>query len=130
MLFVHPPSTRTLRQLALTLILARCIWPSLSPAEADGPDFYRVRDVSPDDVLNMREQPGAKSRKIGEIPADGRCLRNLGCQGGLTIEEYTILSEQEQKRVLRERPRWCKVDYQGRTGWVAGLYLAEDGCTE
>lgn len=97
-------------------------------ADADGPDFYVVRGVAPGDVLNIRAKPNPHARKVGEIPPDGACIRNLGCQGGLTFQEFTELSPSARKQRERENPRWCKVEYHGITGWVAGRYLAEGDC--
>ncbi len=97
-------------------------------AEADGPDYYAVRGVAQGDVLNMRAEPAPHALKVGEIPPHGTCIRNLGCRGGLTLAEFSTLSPAEQERRAREHPRWCKVEYQGVTGWVAGRYLAEGDC--
>jgi len=97
-------------------------------AEADGPDFYKVRNVASDDVLNMRVAPYWQAEKIGEIPPDGQCIRNMGCRGGLTYNEFVTLNETEKKQLLRRRPRWCQVEFQGRVAWVAGRYLAEGDC--
>ena len=94
-------------------------------SEADGPDFYDVRGVERDDVLNLREAADHRSTKIGEIPSDGTCLQNLGCSGGLTFEEFTTLSDEEKQDRARQRPRWCRIRYRDRTGWVAGHYLRE-----
>lgn len=110
------------------LILLLLLYSDLLVAEADGPDYWQVRDVAKDDVLNMRSYAAFKSPKIGEIPYDARCIKNMGCQGGLTYQEYTTLSESEKQQVLRLRPRWCRVSYQGATGWVAGRYLQEGAC--
>ena len=97
-------------------------------AGADGPDYYAVRGVAPGDVLHIRAEPDPQARKVGEIPPHGTCIRNLGCQGGLTLEEFSTLTPAEQERRARECPRWCRVEYQGVTGWVAGRYLAEGDC--
>ena len=97
-------------------------------AEADGPDFYRVSGVADNDVLNIRAEPDPHAKKIGEIPPEGTCLRNLGCQGGLTLQEFTELSQEQKAKRLRENPRWCKIEYKGVTGWTAGRYLREDAC--
>jgi len=98
-------------------------------ATADGPDFYRVSGVAPDDVLNIRAEPSSHAPKVGEIPPDGTCIRNLGCRGGLTFQEFTELSPAEQAKRTKENPRWCKIEYQGVTGRVAGRYLGEDYCS-
>ena len=78
-------------------------------ATADGPDHYRVQAVAKGSFLNLRAEPSTASPRIGRIPADAQCLKNLGC------------------RVERDL-RWCKVEFQGATGWVAGAYLAESAC--
>jgi hypothetical protein len=92
-------------------------------AEADGPDFFRVVGVSPDDVLNIREEPSAASHKIGAIPPDGDGIRNLGCEGGLSFAEWEAASEAEREAGIRRR--WCRISFEGVTGWVAGRYLGE-----
>jgi len=113
---------------ALVASLLLTLGPGALRAEADGPDYYAVRGVAADDVLNIRAEPGPHGRKLGEIPPHGTCIRNLGCQGGLTLQEFSTLTPAEQERRAREHPRWCKVEYQGVTGWVAGHYLAEGHC--
>ena len=99
-------------------------------AEADGPDYYVVRDVSSGDTLNIRAAPDPNAAWLGEIQPDGVCIRNLRCQGGLTFQEFTTLSKAQQAQRLKENPRWCKVEYQGIIGWVPGRYLAEGSCTQ
>lgn len=97
-------------------------------AEADGPDFYRVKGVAQNDVLNIRNAPNPDAIKIGEIPPGANCIKNLGCKGGLTMEEFTTLSKNEQKEILKKRPRWCQVVYGGIKGWVSSHYLEEESC--
>lgn len=97
-------------------------------ATADGPDYWRVYGVADDDVLNIRLEPDWQARKIGEIPSDGQCIKNLRCVGGLTFQEFTALSEAEKQRITKERPRWCYIEYKGIKGWVAGRYLREGTC--
>ena len=104
-----------------------CIPPN-ALAEADGPDYWQVHGVEAGDVLNVRQAPNWKSPKIGEIPPDGKCLKNIMCAGGLTLEEFTRLSEAEKAKILKERPRWCYIEYEGLKGWVAGRYLREGYC--
>ena len=98
-------------------------------AEADGPDYWRVHGVNSDDVLNIRREANPTSEKIGQIPPDGQCIKNLRCIGGLTLNEFTTLSEAQKEKIKKERPRWCQIKFQGITGWVAGRYLREGSCT-
>lgn len=109
--------------LALTVLA-----PGFARAEVDGPDHYRVTGVAANDVLNLRAAPNPKAAKVGGIPPNATCLRNLGCQGGLSFQDYSTLSPAQQQARLRQHPRWCRVEYRGVTGWAAGRYLAEGGC--
>ena len=97
-------------------------------AEADGPDYWRVHGVAEDDVLNMRRLADPAASKVGEIPADAQCIKNMGCKGGLSYEEFTTLSEVQKQQLLKQRPRWCLVNYRGKIAWVAGAYLREGHC--
>jgi hypothetical protein len=110
------------------VVMALLLGPAAALADADGPDQFAVRGVEPGDALNIRAEPDARARKVGAIPHDGRCIRNLGCRGGLTFQEFTGLTPEQQQQRLRENPRWCRVEYRGVTGWVAGRFLAEGAC--
>jgi hypothetical protein len=115
------------------LVLAASILalgPGSASAEADGPDFYAVTGVAANDVLNIRAEPHADAELIGKIPPDGTCVRNLGCKGGLTLREFTELIEDQKAKRLQENPRWCRIEYQGVTGWVAGRFLMEGTCSQ
>jgi hypothetical protein len=113
---------------ALPVVLIVSFLPQPAPGEADGPDWFRVVDVAANDVLNIRAQPSAHAEKLGSIPPGSGCIRNLGCRGGLTLDEFTSLTPDQQAARLKENPRWCRVEYEGATGWVAGRYLAEGSC--
>jgi hypothetical protein len=115
---------------AILALAVVALGPDTVGAEADGPDYFRVIDVAADDVLNIRAEPRAGSEKVGEIPPGADCVRNLGCQGGLSFEEYTTLTEEEKAARLKANPRWCQVEYRGVVGWAAGRYLGEGGCVD
>ncbi len=122
---------KTMPSCLYAVFIVGMIW--ISPhafAEADGPDYWRVHGVDANDVLNIRREADPRSEKIGDIPPDGRCVKNLGCKGGLTYKEFTTLSEAEKENIKKMRPRWCRIDYQGTMGWVAGRYLREGACEQ
>jgi hypothetical protein len=98
-------------------------------ATADGPDHYRVRGVSPGRHVTLRAEPSTASAPLARLPSNATCLRSFGCQGGLSFEEFGTLSEEDKRRRAAEDPRWCKIDYRGTVGWLAGRYLAEDACS-
>ena len=112
---------RQLAGLATALVLA--LVATAAGATADGPDFYAVTGVAPDDVLNMRAAPSGEAVKVGEIPHDADGLTNLGCVGGMTFAEFQEASEAE--REAARKTRWCRVLHGTSVGWVAGWFLGE-----
>jgi N-acetylmuramoyl-L-alanine amidase len=62
---------------------------------------YRVIDVKPFDVLNIRSEPNTDASIVGTIPHNGRDVRLVGaCEGN-----------------------WCPIDYNGVRGWVNSHFL-------
>ena len=109
-----------LRTIACAALIAL---PSLAAADADGPDFYRVRDLHPGTILTIHAGPGASHKVLGWVPHNGVRLKNHGCRGGLNIVEWEKATP-AQRKAARYR-RWCKISYKGKSGWVNGGYLRE-----
>lgn len=114
-------SYRAAVSVALVLATAGLAVPAW--AEASGPDYLQVVGVKNGNVLNVRSGPGQSHSVVGTIPAGSDGVRNLGCEGGMTLEEFSAASKSEQA-AARYR-RWCKVEFQGTTGWAAGWHLGE-----
>jgi hypothetical protein len=110
---------------ALLLALAAMSRAPAALADADGPDFFAVKGVAADDVLNLRASPSPHGEKIGEIPHDAHGLRNLGCEGLPSFAEWQAMTPHEREQ--SDRRYWCRVAYDGQEGWVAGRFLREDG---
>lgn len=94
-------------------------------ATTSEPDAWKVVGVETSDTLRMHASRSARSRTIGHIPHNADRLKNLGCRGALSFGDWQRARLAERQRASRSR--WCKVAYGGRTGWVAGRYLAEGG---
>ncbi|MEH6527546.1 MAG: META domain-containing protein [Sneathiella sp.] len=97
--------------------------PSLAQAGADGPDFYRLNDVTSNSLLNIRSGPSITSPILGQIPAGTDGLANLGCVGGLDADQWA--SANAAKRTAALKDRWCKIGYSRIIGWSAAQYLKE-----
>lgn len=93
-------------------------------ADADGPDYWAVKGVDTNDVLNLRAKPSPSARKIGAIPHNATGLKNLGCRGGATFAQWSTMTPAERQRA--KKSRWCKVEFDGTQGWVAGRFLKEN----
>lgn len=71
-------------------------------------ETYRVNGVVSGDVLNIREEPSSESKKIGSIPPSSKGIEKLGpCESG-----------------------WCKIRYNGVTGWSSMKYLAREASVD
>ena len=98
---------------------------SLSNADADGPDYWRVFRVAPDDVLWMHPEPNYLSSQIGYLPYNARCIQTIECTANISFSEFMKLSPEQQKQ-LKYRTRWCKVRYGKTEGWVNANFLREE----
>ncbi len=73
----------------------------------------------------LRAEPNLDAAVVGSVSTGARCLRNLGCRGGLSSHEFSTLSNCDQHDSLAVNPRWCRVEYQGRIGGLEGAVVAE-----
>ena len=89
------------KNLIACLILVVILYTPIAFTVADGPDYWQVHGVAGDDALNIRSDANAKAEKVGEIPADSQCIKNIKCVGGLTMEEFTKLADAEKERLKR-----------------------------
>lgn len=48
------------------------------------------------------------------------------CLYAVFIVRIILISPKE--KIKEARSRWCRIDYQGTRGWVAGRYLREGAC--
>ena len=94
-------------------------------ATASGPDFYRVVGVDDGLILPLRQGPSADDPVMGSIAAGADGVANLGCQIGLTSEEW---NPEPASQPLRKRSlRWCRVGHERLVGWAENRFLAEGG---
>ena len=100
--------------------------PATSRAQeyAPSPSFWAVTGVRSDDVLHLRDVPSAESKSLAGIPPSAHGLKNLGCrQNHPPLEQWMRMSQAQRELAAT---RWCRVEYQGKEGWVAARYLKKD----
>ena len=90
---------------------------------SEEPEFLEIRNLSAGNFLNMREEPVLTAQKIGTVPASVAQVRNLGCQVGMPLKDWRKASS--KVRAVEMKRRWCKIEYDGLTGWAAGDFLSE-----
>jgi hypothetical protein len=89
------------------------------------PKFWAVTGVGSSDVLHLRDVPSADSRSLARIPPNARGLKHLGCRRNQPpMEQWARMTEAARREALTQ---WCRVEYKGHEGWVAGRFLKPDG---
>jgi hypothetical protein len=110
--------------LGLALPLSVLVAPPAHAQYSLDPPFWAVTGVRSDDVLHLRDMPSAESKSLAGIPPNAQGLKNLGCRrDSPSLDQWVRMSKAQ-----REVPatQWCRVDYQGKQGWVAARFLRKD----
>lgn len=88
------------------------------------PSFWAVTGVAPHDVLHLRDVPSADSKSLAGIPFNARGLKNFGCRRGeLPFDQWARMNEAQRRAA---NTKWCRIEFHGQQGWVAGRFLKED----
>ena len=108
------------------LIFAACALGAVawtSSAE-EPPKFWAVTGVKPNDVLHLRDVPSADSKSLAQVPSSARGLKHIGCRRNQPpMDVWARMSEAARREALTQ---WCRVEYRGQQGWVAGRFLKPD----
>ena len=102
-----------------------------SYATADGPNCFKVINVKSNDTLNIRKEPNAKAKKVGEIPHNGNKIRNLLC-ASMPSELRALAIAGKSSPELKDwsvNKNWCEVQYGKTRGFVHAKFLGEGECT-
>jgi hypothetical protein len=117
------------QRFVISLAVALSCAPGLAAAAEEEevravPSFWAVTGVAADDVLHLRDVPSADSKSLAGIPFNARGLRNFGCRRGeLPFDQWARMSEAQRRAA---NTKWCRVEFRGKHGWVAGRFLKED----
>ena len=93
------------------------------------PDFgvwalsYEVRNIDRGGALNVRRNPATNARIVGELPHNAENIHILGegCTPLIDQVAYDNMTRRQRIRTLANR--WCRVSWNGQSGWVYGRYL-------
>jgi len=111
--------TRKAVVLAAAVLLVRPIAGAALAEETAS--FWAVTGVASGDVLHLRDVPSAESRSLANIPPNARGLKHLGCRRNQPALEVWMRMSAAQRQAAQTL--WCRIEYQGKQGWVAGRYL-------
>jgi hypothetical protein len=94
-------------------------------------DYVEVKNVSSNDVLNVRYKPDWKSIKVAELAHNSKCLINIACNDGFEFRDVRFEMKTDENKNSLKQQRWCKVNYGESSGWVLAQYLSFDkNCTD
>jgi len=93
-------------------------------ANAAGPDHFRVKDYIDPNTAIIYAMPSSCSQKIGLLPNGTRKIKNNGCKGELSYDEWIVASPKEREEASKEV--WCEVEYKNKRGWIRGYLITED----
>lgn len=114
--------TMPMTHLFPAVVLAELL--AFATAAAQQPSYWAVTGVAKDDALHLRDMPSADSRSLARIPSNARGLKHIGCRRNHPpLEEWMRMSQQQRQEAQTE---WCRIEYRGKEGWVAGRFLKKD----
>ena len=94
------------------------------------PSEFTVKLIKNCEVLALSVEPNRKANKIySNVWTDG-CVQNLGCMREITQKELDGLPEEKRGFMAWKHPVWCKVDANGKRGWVRKQFLADEPCKQ
>ena len=124
---MNTPLLKPIRTGLAALLLVCAALASSLPANASAFFAWRVADVAPNDVLNVRAWPASTSQILVGYP-NGTVLSMTGkCTGGVKLDDINGLPAWKQRQIVRFL--WCEawLDPAGngnfRKGWVYGRYI-------
>ncbi|WP_373028691.1 hypothetical protein [Sulfurovum sp.] len=113
----------------LFLLLA-LFFTSLIADENIHPSEFTVKLIKKCEVLALSVEPNRKAKKIyTNIWTDG-CVQNLGCMREITQKELDEVNGTKRDFMAWKYPVWCKVDADGKRGWVRKQFLVDEPCKQ
>ena len=100
----------------------------LVPDENIHPSEFTVKLIKNCEVLALSVEPDRKAKKIYTNVWTNGCVQNLGCLREITQKELDAMDETKRNFMAWKYPVWCKVDANGKRGWVRKQFLVDEPC--
>jgi len=95
------------------------------------PAQFKVELIKRCEVLGLSKEPNRKAAKIYSHGHTGSCVQNLGCMREITQKQLDEEDNQTKRAFMEWKyPVWCKVDSDGKRGWIRKQFLADKPCGE
>ena len=94
------------------------------------PSEFTVKLIKNCEVLALSVEPNRKAKKIYTNVWTDDCVQNLGCIREVTQKELDAMDETKRNHMAWKYPVWCKVDPNGKRGWVRKQFLVDEPCKQ
>ena len=112
------------------LILTLFFVSHLTAQENIYPKQFRVELIKACEILGLSKKPNRKSKKVYAGVSTGNCVENLGCLRDITEKALEEMNETKRTYMAWKYPVWCKVEVNGKRGWVRRQFLSTKSCGE
>lgn len=94
------------------------------------PSEFTVKLIKKCEALVLSVEPDRKAKKIYTHIFTEGCVQNLGCLREVTQKELEEMNETKRNHMAWKYPVWCKVDADGKRGWVRKQFLSDEPCKQ
>ena len=94
------------------------------------PSEFTVKLIKRCELLGLSVEPNRKAKKTYTHISTEGCVQNLGCMREVTQKELDDMNETKRNHMAWKYPVWCKVDADGKRGWVRKQFLADEPCQQ
>ena len=94
------------------------------------PSEFTVKLIKNCEVLALSVEPNRKAKKIYTNVWTEGCVQNLGCIREITQKELDEMNVTKRNHMAWKYPVWCKVDADGKRGWVRKQFLSYEPCKQ
>ena len=112
------------------LLVLTVFFANLVADENIQPSEFTVKLIKKCELLGLSVEPNRKAKKIYTHISTEGCVQNLGCMREVTQKELDDMNETKRNHMAWKYPVWCKVDADGKRGWVRKQFLSDEPCQQ
>ena len=94
------------------------------------PSEFTVKLIKKCEALALSVEPNRKAKKINIHTFTEGCVQNLDCLREVTQKELDEMNATTRNHMAWKYPVWCKVDANGKRGWVRKQFLSDEPCKQ
>jgi len=80
------------------------------------------------EVLMLNEKRDKESKLIFTFAGKGDCIQKFECLRNISKKDLDVMEEKKRAYAKWENPVWCKVNADGKVGWVEEQFLSDEPC--